>query len=747
MKIAHIINPVKVSTQSDLFVAQPITFETMRRAGNFDKNLEVDQYYTCYDEDLEFAPVDFTQARLLKRSILDMGTFEVPKKLPLIRDILDALYEASDAEYFIYTNVDIAVMPHFYAEIAMIINDGYDGFVINRRTISDRYKRISSIPKMYSEIGEKHPGFDCFVFKREAYDKYTLGDACIGANWIGRVLISNVIAYADKFKVFEDEHLTFHLGDDRSWKVEKYLDYDRNNERELVWVLNDLMQTASKEKTQLQKFLDDHQKNIQKNCLTVQEEETLPAGNPFRRLIEQVDLLDQSPVFIVGFPRSGTTLMQSLIATQGIVSFPETHFFNYIVQNLHHEQEQIVDSGVKICEVILKKINLSEEASEFIKAVTVRPISRKLLFEIIVLDQMMKQVGIEEIPNIRWLEKTPGHTMYLQQLIKFYPQAKFIFMLRNPVNAFESWRSVSQYWGIDWYPMEKYSEIWLQHLEHAKQFQKQSPHQILFTRLEDVVEDTLAEMKKICTFLNILLDLEKLQDRQKNVEKLISSNEVWKKDVNQEISKVISERDASHNLTVFEQYRIHARLGEALKELKYNTETIDIPEDNALISFSGEMKDLKFFENMVEEKDEIIKERGKLYDVLALKDEELKDRDTIIKERGKLYDVLALKDEELKDRQKIIEEKDEIIKERGKLYDVLALKDEELKNRQKIIEEKDEIIKERGKLYDVVKEQDNKLKSHKQIIEDLYQMVSTNNPLDIIRAIRFIKKTGKNNNE
>ncbi len=35
MKLAHIINPVAVQGSSDLFIAQPITFETMKVARNF----------------------------------------------------------------------------------------------------------------------------------------------------------------------------------------------------------------------------------------------------------------------------------------------------------------------------------------------------------------------------------------------------------------------------------------------------------------------------------------------------------------------------------------------------------------------------------------------------------------------------------------------------------------------------------------------------------------------------------------
>ena len=51
LKIAHIINPIEVPTTSDLYIAQPITFETMRIAKEFAKD-EVELYTAQYQEDL-----------------------------------------------------------------------------------------------------------------------------------------------------------------------------------------------------------------------------------------------------------------------------------------------------------------------------------------------------------------------------------------------------------------------------------------------------------------------------------------------------------------------------------------------------------------------------------------------------------------------------------------------------------------------------------------------------------------------
>ena len=70
MKFTHIINPVKVSEASDLFVAQPVTFETMRRAKQFAGNeIEVNLITTQYPEDHSIIPEFFTKTKDLDRSV------------------------------------------------------------------------------------------------------------------------------------------------------------------------------------------------------------------------------------------------------------------------------------------------------------------------------------------------------------------------------------------------------------------------------------------------------------------------------------------------------------------------------------------------------------------------------------------------------------------------------------------------------------------------------------------------------
>lgn len=242
LNLAHIINAVAVKESSDLYIAQPITFQSIKIAREFASQHSVDVavYSAQFEEDSSIVPGWIIKTPNLEKSVLDIGEFKTKRKLPLIQDILNSLYDESNADYFIYTNVDIALMPHFYVSVRKIIELGYDAFVINRRTIPKFYKNVEDIPLMYSVIGKSHPGYDCFIFKRNIYPRYYLGTACIGMRNIGKVLMANLVAYATKFRIFENEHLTFHIGNDGPWKDTKYSDYTFHNKSELLKVLINL---------------------------------------------------------------------------------------------------------------------------------------------------------------------------------------------------------------------------------------------------------------------------------------------------------------------------------------------------------------------------------------------------------------------------------------------------------------------------------------------------------------------------
>jgi len=216
VKIAHIISPVIVPKSNNLYFAQPITFESMRNAKAFclDKQVEIIQCTAQFEEDKTIIPPYFYQLKNLNKSVNEVNNQLNRRKLPLIADILNQTKEIKGVDYVIYTNVDIALMPHFYDSIIQYIELGYDSIIINRRRLEEKYNQVAELPLMYAELGKSHPGFDCFIFKQSLIDKLKLNHICIGVPFLEVSLLHNLLAYSNKPIVLFDKHLTFHIGMD-----------------------------------------------------------------------------------------------------------------------------------------------------------------------------------------------------------------------------------------------------------------------------------------------------------------------------------------------------------------------------------------------------------------------------------------------------------------------------------------------------------------------------------------------------
>ena len=240
ISFAHIVNPFKASDGSDLETAQPINFESMRIASSTSQGETLVTLMSAqYPEDIAAVPDYFHMTENLTDSVIDQANFKTPIKLPLIKPILDRLYNESTADFLIYTNVDIGLQPHFYQRVSELIASGYDALIINRRRIPAKYLSINDLPEIYQDPGKSHPGFDCFVFHRDLYPKFQLASICIGVPYIGITMAQNIFALANKYRLIEHEHLTFHIGME-VFRRRAPLEYVQYNKHEFYKAMNAL---------------------------------------------------------------------------------------------------------------------------------------------------------------------------------------------------------------------------------------------------------------------------------------------------------------------------------------------------------------------------------------------------------------------------------------------------------------------------------------------------------------------------
>ena len=148
-------------------------------------------------------------------------------------------------------------------------------------------------------------------------------------------------------------------------------------------------------------------------------------------------ITDLAPVFVVGFPRSGTTLVQQN-AHGELWTALETHFFDKIIQRLKDWEtrsllveelpgiwDRIEAANGLVLPAMLREKFVGQAAQGELAA-------GRLLAGIM---DGMKPAGSTAT---RWLEKTPQHISHLPKIWAIFPNAKVIFVLRDPRDAISS---------------------------------------------------------------------------------------------------------------------------------------------------------------------------------------------------------------------------------------------------------------------------------------------------------------------
>lgn len=266
--------------------------------------------------------------------------------------------------------------------------------------------------------------------------------------------------------------------------------------------------------------------------------------------------LPQNPIFIVGYPRSGTTLLQMLLVSHtNILSFPETHYFSIIEKNiLYDEKQYIVPSCLeKVFDKIYQKTELrfSDEEQKFIyKLSESRKMTSKKLFEYIVVHFLKRQQSdISEQRNFRWLEKTPTHANFLPRIKELYPEAQIIHIVRHPVPAIFS-RKLKFPFNKDT-PLDQLARSWNRLQQNVQHFKNIRPGSIFITKYENLVADPEHELAAISSYLNLTFNGKQISNytrkaalKNEFVDSLTTSRESWKKE---DLQKRLSNKNIDYD--------------------------------------------------------------------------------------------------------------------------------------------------------------------------------------------------------
>jgi hypothetical protein len=138
-------------------------------------------------------------------------------------------------------------------------------------------------------------------------------------------------------------------------------------------------------------------------------------------------------IFLVGCPRSGTTLLQQLLSCHpDYFTVPETHLFTVLFEGVKNLSEALEPSAAgAILDRLGGKPGLpltiaeKDEALRFFRGRGGTPAA---LSEA-VIRTLGRRTGPAEGP---FIEKTPRHVLYLRDIRRLFPKARLVHLIRDP---------------------------------------------------------------------------------------------------------------------------------------------------------------------------------------------------------------------------------------------------------------------------------------------------------------------------
>ena len=234
------------------------------------------------------------------------------------------------------------------------------------------------------------------------------------------------------------------------------------------------------------------------------------------------------PIFIVGTPRSGSTLLTSFLASHpNIYSGAETQFFNKIGLNSCELSEALKTENWPHQAALLMKnrLTLSEQSVLELYGTNAGNIEAALSKKEPSLKAMLESVVERKSANSqsRWLEKTPNHLNHLKEIRKEFPSAKIILIHRDLRDSSVSvpklpWASNSV--------IENAALIssWFVQVDD----ELNNPN-FLTVSYEKLVTDSDTTLKKVFEFIGEEFDRAILS--RSNAADITSEGEPWKKDI------------------------------------------------------------------------------------------------------------------------------------------------------------------------------------------------------------------------
>jgi hypothetical protein len=234
--------------------------------------------------------------------------------------------------------------------------------------------------------------------------------------------------------------------------------------------------------------------------------------------------------FLVGCPRSGTTLTQSMLgAHTKIFTLPESHFFRRTFRGKKAFVLRGFQSSAHL-RLWLNQVGLQE----YLDRVPKFAYARQPVIDAFVgiLDELTLRND-----RVCWLEKTPGHVFVVEQIENTVSSPLFIHLIRDGRAVVASLMDVKarfpgkRIWSR---PLSYFVSLWNEAISESARWVGRQNH--FFLSYESLVADPKRELESACKFLSLDFE-ENMLEEYRQVGAQLSRN-VWTQNVVNPIQKI-----------------------------------------------------------------------------------------------------------------------------------------------------------------------------------------------------------------
>ena len=232
---------------------------------------------------------------------------------------------------------------------------------------------------------------------------------------------------------------------------------------------------------------------------------------------------NNSPIVILGCPRSGTTLLRLMLTSHPEICIP--HEFPLIQKTIEYFKDNEKVRPIEFVDFLESYSHYRDwgiEPDDLVESLR-KSVSAPDAYINIVYREYSIKMGNS---STTWGDKNIGNIALVDEIINLFPSTKFIYLLRDPRDIYASFKTKK--WQFYTFPKDKKflidnpiggAKIWEYCINQYNTKFKNNSRSIILVRYDDLIQSPESTLKKIFQFVGKVYSAESLNYYKNNEEK------------------------------------------------------------------------------------------------------------------------------------------------------------------------------------------------------------------------------------